>query len=181
KRTMARRHTHEHRAARTANVETPCEPALRELQAVLDEEVQRLPAKYRAAFTLCVLEGRSREEAATALGCEPGTVAVQLCRARHRLPRQPARRGVTLAAALTAAAVGEAASAAAPSVAIRAALRAIRGPAGGLSAQVASLVQGAAGGATNHKLLGILLLTAGLVAACAGAYALSPAEPPPPE
>src|SRR5262245_54918713 len=58
KRTMARRHTHEHRAARAADVETPCEPALRELQAVLDEEVQRLPEKYKAAFTLCVLEDR---------------------------------------------------------------------------------------------------------------------------
>jgi RNA polymerase sigma factor (sigma-70 family) len=185
KRTMARRHTHEHRAARAADVESPCEPALRELQAVLDEEVQRLPAKYRAAFTLCVLEGRSREEAAAALGCKPGTVAVQLCRARKLLQRQLARRGVALAAALTAAAVAETASAAAPSVVIRAALRAVRGPAEAVSTQVASLVKGAAAGsATNHKLLGVLLLAASLVAACAGAHALMPAQParaePPP-
>jgi RNA polymerase sigma factor (sigma-70 family) len=185
KRTMARRHTHEHRAARAADVESPCEPALRELQAVLDEEVQRLPAKYRAAFTLCVLEGRSREEAAAALSCEPGTVAVQLCRARKLLQRQLARRGVALTAALTAAAVAETASAAAPSVVIRAALRAVRGPAEAVSTQVASLVKGAAAGsATNHKLLGILLLAATLVAVCAGAHALMPAQPsraePPP-
>jgi RNA polymerase sigma factor (sigma-70 family) len=185
KRTMARRHTHEHRAARAADVESPCEPALRELQAVLDEEVQRLPAKYRAAFTLCVLEGRSREEAAAALGSEPGTVAVQLCRARKLLQRQLARRGVALAAALTAADVAETASAAAPAVVIRAALRAVSGPAEAVPAQVAALVQGAAAGtATNHKLLGVLLLAATLVAACAGAHALMPAQParaePPP-
>jgi RNA polymerase sigma factor (sigma-70 family) len=184
KRTMARRHTHEERAARAANVEVSSEPALRELQAVLDEEVQRLPEKYRAAFTLCVLEGRSREEAAAALGYEPGTVAVHLCRARQRLQRELARRGVALAAVLTAADVGESASAA-PAVVVRAALRTVRGPAEAVSAQVAALVQGTvAGNATNHKLLGILLLTASLAAVCAGAHALTPAQParaePPP-
>src|SRR5436309_2375530 len=44
-----------------------------EVQAVLDEEVQRLSAPFRAAFVLCVLEGKTVPEAARELACKPGT------------------------------------------------------------------------------------------------------------
>ena len=37
----------------------------REVQLVLEEEVGRLPAAYKAPFVLCYLEGRSRAEAAS--------------------------------------------------------------------------------------------------------------------
>ena len=46
-----------------------------ELRAVLDQEIARLPAKYRAVFVLADLEGRDRREVAADLGLPVGTVA----------------------------------------------------------------------------------------------------------
>jgi DNA-directed RNA polymerase specialized sigma24 family protein len=40
-----------------------------DLRTLVDEEVQRLPAKYRAAVVLCYLEGKTYEQAAEELGC----------------------------------------------------------------------------------------------------------------
>jgi RNA polymerase sigma factor (sigma-70 family) len=74
------------------------DPAWRELRAVLDEEVDHLPARHRDAFVLCCLEGKTGEEAARQLGCAPGTVSSRLTRARERLRRRLARRGLGPAA-----------------------------------------------------------------------------------
>src|SRR5207247_1932493 len=57
KRAMARRQTHERRAARPAEQDHSPETGLRELQTLLDEEVQRLPQHHRVVFTLCVIDG----------------------------------------------------------------------------------------------------------------------------
>jgi RNA polymerase sigma factor (sigma-70 family) len=92
------------RAAReTAGVAELAAPAVPEqpsadLRRVLDEEVGRLPEKYRTPFVLCHLEGRSNREAAEQLGCPVGTVAARLSRARRRLRVRLTRRGVTLSA-----------------------------------------------------------------------------------
>src|SRR5438876_2674221 len=50
----------------------------RDVQPVLDEEVQRLPEKYRAAFVLCYLEGKTYEQAAARMRCRPGTISRRL-------------------------------------------------------------------------------------------------------
>ena len=47
---------------------------LRELGAILDQEVQRLPARFRDAVLVCHLEGLSTAEAAVRLGCPSGTL-----------------------------------------------------------------------------------------------------------
>jgi RNA polymerase sigma factor (sigma-70 family) len=90
--------------------------ALREVRAVLDEEVSRLPERLRIAIILCYFEGRTNDEAAGLLGCTRGTIASNLARARERLRSRLARRGVTLAAGAFAAMLSQEAGLAAPAV-----------------------------------------------------------------
>jgi RNA polymerase sigma factor (sigma-70 family) len=85
------------RAARDALQEV----AGRDLRAVLDEEVRRLPERCRLPFVLCYMEGKTNAEAARLLGCPNGTVLSRLARARELLRGRLARRGLTLAAGLS--------------------------------------------------------------------------------
>ena len=64
-----------------------------ELGPIVQEEVRRLPEKYRAAVVLCYWEGLTQEQAAAQLGCPLGTVRSRLARARDLLRRRLARRG----------------------------------------------------------------------------------------
>ena len=55
----------------------PCpavDPDLFELRAVLDEELEKLPGRYREPLLLCELEGASRQDAARRLGLPEGTL-----------------------------------------------------------------------------------------------------------
>jgi RNA polymerase sigma factor (sigma-70 family) len=76
------------------------EISARELLSIIDEEIQRLPERYRLPVILCCLEGRSLEEASRQLGWTIGSVKGRLERGRARLHDRLVRRGLTLAAAL---------------------------------------------------------------------------------
>src|SRR5438132_6645117 len=121
----------------------------RQVQPVLDEELSRLPDKYRAVLVLCDLEAKSRKEAAQHFAVPEGTVAGRLARARALLAGRLRRRGVTLSAAALAVLLSETAASAqmpAPLVVftVKAALSAAAGsaaPAEVVSTRVAALTE----------------------------------------
>jgi RNA polymerase sigma factor (sigma-70 family) len=151
------------------------EAAGHELRPVLDEEVERLPEKYRAPVVLCYLGGLTCAEAARRLGCPRGTVATRLARARARLRGRLLRRGLGPAAV--------------PPLLLRSAteagllLAAGKPAAGAVPASALSLAEGVTRPMLlfpKLKAVALTLLAVGLLAAGAGpaAWRLLAADPP---
>jgi RNA polymerase sigma factor (sigma-70 family) len=76
----------------------PAEP--QDWRPLLDRELSRLPARYRAAVILCDLEGLSRKQAARQLGIVEGTLSSRLATARKMLARRLADSGFLLSGSL---------------------------------------------------------------------------------
>jgi RNA polymerase sigma factor (sigma-70 family) len=147
-----------------APVEPETDLPWRDLRPLLDDEVQRLPAKYRAAFVLCHVQGKTNGEAARELGCPPGTIASRLAWARQRLRSRLTRHGLTLSAGLLSTVLASApAEGAVPPALVDATLEAVRGSAGraaagSVSARVAGLMEGGKGVAITRLSMTVVLL-----------------------
>jgi RNA polymerase sigma factor (sigma-70 family) len=143
----------------------------RDLRPVLDEEVDRLPEKFRRPFVLCYLEGHTNEQAARELGCPRGTILSRLARGRERLRERLARRGVVLSGVLLAALlVPRASEAAVPAALVGVIVKAATPFAAGGAA--AGLVSARAAAWTEGVLKAMLLTKLKFSAAAAAAAAL---------
>ena len=132
----------------------------RDVRRILDEEVSRLPERLRLPVLLCYFEGKTRDEAAEALGWKLSTLRGRLEDGRERLKTRLARRGVELSAALLAVSTAEA-------IAVEDSLvaSAVRAATGSAPQLIQSLAKGVAMSGVTGKLklsAGALLLAVGL-------------------
>jgi RNA polymerase sigma factor (sigma-70 family) len=139
----------------------PAEP--QDWRPLLDEELNALPEKYRAAVVLCDLEGRPRKEAAGLLGVPEGTLSSRLATARRALAARLARRGVALSGGALAGAMAGGASAQVPPALVWGTARAAALVAAGQLAAVAT----PAAGLTREVLKAMFIVKLKAVAATA--------------
>jgi RNA polymerase sigma factor (sigma-70 family) len=150
----------------------------RELLAALDEELDKLPPRFREPLVLCYLEGLTRDETAARLGVLPTTVKSRLEQGRKRLHDALTQSGVTLGAALLTLAATSPARASSPRL-IQAVLAAMSGSA---PTAVVELAKGITMKALMNKTVLALAATIGVVALGIGWSSMSPrAEGQPPE
>jgi RNA polymerase sigma factor (sigma-70 family) len=141
-----RRRSQERQVADMPRAECRAEEVWRDLQPVLDDELNRLPDKYREPVLLCYVQGQTNEEAARLLRLPVGTVKSRLARARDLLKGRLSRRGITLATGVLAAVLAERASAAVPNrllgTTIHTTLLVAAGPVAGPPAPAVALAEG---------------------------------------
>jgi RNA polymerase sigma factor (sigma-70 family) len=182
----ARRRACESRALSVAAIGPDEDLILRDLRSVLDEEIDRLPQRYRQPFIVCYLQGRTNAEAARLMGCSRGTVATLLARARERLRRRLTQRGLVPTAGLLAALLAQELEAASLScvLALSTARAATLFIAGTVSTHAAFLAKGVAKMMLVKKLsfVAAALVVVGLACGGAGLAAMRvrAREPAPP-
>ncbi len=141
---------------RAAETRTPDDTA-----AILHEEIERLPDRFRFPIILCDLDGMTRDQAADYLGWTEGSVRGRLAKGRALLRRRLTRRGVTMAVPLVV-------PSGLPETLVATTLRAA---AGDVPGSASALVLRASRGWLLARFLvaGVVLLTLGTVAAQLGA------------
>jgi RNA polymerase sigma factor (sigma-70 family) len=157
----------------------------RELRAVIDDELRKLPAKYRELLVACDLEGRPRRSVAEGLGIPEGTLSSRLAAARKMLVSRLARRGIApgvLAAVATGGPAGGACEV--PPLLVASTVRVGCGEAGTVPAPVATLASGAIRAMTVRTYLpwiaGLLLVALLTAVSVAAALTRAPSAPPDP-
>ncbi len=118
-----RRRTHESNAARS-RAWAVTDSDSDDLGAVILEELDRMPHRYRTVLLLCCVEGLTMQQAAGQLGRPLGTVKSRLARGRELLRARLARRGLAPSPAVMALeSAGHAAPAALPTALARSTVR----------------------------------------------------------
>ncbi len=99
------------------------ESELLDLRRVLDDELDRLPAKYRCPIELCHLQGLTYNQAAQQLNWPVATVKSRLTKGRQRMRQRLLRRGLAPGAVGAAMALTGDARSAVPQELIRGTIR----------------------------------------------------------
>jgi RNA polymerase sigma factor (sigma-70 family) len=162
------------RRARERQVPGMTEPAVADggiwnhMLPMLDQELGRLPDKYRGLIVLCDLEGKTIRQAARQFGCPEGTVASRLARGRVMLAKRLARHGLQLSGgALATLLARNVASTTVPisevSSTIKSASLVLAGnAAGAISVEVAALTEGALKAMLLAKLKSVIAVLVGV-------------------
>jgi RNA polymerase sigma factor (sigma-70 family) len=178
----AQRRGHYKRFVVNSEMKASDEATWRDLRPIVDEEVRRLPAKYRSPIVLCYLQGKTLMEAADQLGWPVGTVSGRLSRARDLLRRRLTRRGLAVSSGLLAMHLSQSTSSAVSPALILATLRSaalvIAAPAaatGTISPSVVALMKGVLQAMLLSKLrvVGPILFVLFLASAGAGVLTFS--------
>jgi RNA polymerase sigma factor (sigma-70 family) len=160
-----------------------------DLQPLLDQEVSRLPEKYRAVIVLCELEGKTVGESARQLGCPAGTVASRLARGRAMLVKRLAQHGLGVTAGTWVSLMSQkAALASVPTSLLFPTIKAVTSIAAGhaaptriTSGTVAALTEGVIKAMFLNKVVKLtmlLLVIVGLSSAAETIYQMQATEPP---
>jgi RNA polymerase sigma factor (sigma-70 family) len=189
RRKAQKRQEREVRDARAADADPLAQLTARELLTLVDEELQKLPEKFRAPLLYCYFQEKTHRRAAQLLDCPLGTLRSRLERARELLRARLARRGVSLSAALLTAALAPRPAAAAEAALVERTIQAgVQIAAGkvadGVTANAVALSRQAGAGpcATPIKLVFALVLAGFGVALGAGLLApLSDPDRPEPQ
>jgi RNA polymerase sigma factor (sigma-70 family) len=159
-----RRHMEQAAAGRLDRADTT--PDIRELQRALDEELSRLPERFRSPVLLCCLQDQTTDEAAQQLGWSFTTVKGRLQRGREMLRQRLQKRGIALSASVLATVLAEGTGGAAPTPLVTSTVQAALH--GTMTPAVAALVKGASRAMLWTKIKFAVALVAGMVIAAGG-------------
>jgi RNA polymerase sigma factor (sigma-70 family) len=175
------------RGVRERQVTVMPEPATAEqyvwndLAPVIDEELSRLPDKYRVLILLCDLEGVTRKDVARRLDIPEGTVASRLATARAMLAKRLTRRGVVMSGVLLGAILSQqSAWASVPvlvvskTIKVASLMAAGQAATGVMSVKVAALTEGVLKAMFLNKLKGVLAVVLVALVCIGGGVTITP-------